>query len=385
MQFAILAGGRRTGGVRVVQAARPTAFVLCVLAAGLAPGHAAAQSSVNITGLIDGGVSYVSNQGGHANTRFDDGIGRPNLLVFVGREDLGNGMAAVFRLENQYMLGSGSFIPQQSLFTRQAMMGLDLGSAGKLTLGKQYDFMVDSLFFGENDGASMFGAGLYSFRAGPFTKLALPQNPTGAMDWDRIGGDSALPNTVKYTSPNVGGFSGGVMYGFGGVAGAIGASNSTSAGLNYANGPFGAGAAYTNVKYDVGGMQVSVRTWGAGAHYAAGAFHTSVLFTTVHNSANGGGIWSAQIAERYQMSAAWSIAGAYAYLLGNDFLDRNHAHQFSASLNYAFSKRTSVYLSGAWQIANRGANAQINGLAGPDAASSTSSQAIVRIGMMTFF
>ena len=231
----------------------------------------------------------------------------------------------------------------------------------------------------------MYVAGLYDFRAGPFTKLNLPNNPTGDMDWDRLGGDASIPNSVKYTSPVLFGLSGGAMYSFGGVPGSIGSNNAMSIGLNYTNGGFGAAAAYTNVKSEVAGIQASVRNWGVGTHYRFGDLTTTLLFTTVHNNANGGGVWEATASAAYQLSPALMVSGAYMYMKGNAEVDNNHAHQLSAAISYALSKRTSVYASCVYQRTNEGANALINGLIGPDVASSNPNQSITRVGLVTRF
>ncbi len=355
--------------------------ILVAAAAALFAGHCSAQSNVTLSGLIDAGISYVSNQGGHSNYKFDDGIAVPNLLVFSGSEDLGGGTRAVFDLRNQFALGTGSFLPGQSLFSRTAFVGLDSDRFGRLTLGNQYDFMTDSLFFGMDDGA-IFSGGLYAFRAGPFAGLALPNNPTGSYDWDRMAGER-IQNSVKYVTPTFAGFSAGAMYGFGGVAGSIGSNNASSFGLNYSNGPMGANAAYTNVKSDVLGAQVSVRNWGVGGHINFGPLTTTALFTTVHNGANGASIWEGEAGALYFFRPDISLGAAYTYMKGNAELGEQHAHQVAAQLSYILSKRTNVYVSGVYQRAAHGGEALINGVF--DGASSGPTQAIARIGLQTKF
>lgn len=247
-----------------------TKKTLLALAACALPAVSFAQSSVTMFGLMDAGISYVSNEGGHGNAKFDDNIFFPNLLGFEGKEDLGAGTRAIFRLVNQYSLGNGSIIGG-GLFARQAYVGLENDRYGKLTLGNQYEFMVDALAAAGNEIAQDL-VGLYGFRNGPFDKLALPNNPTGAFDWDRVAGSNRVANSVKYTSPSLSGLTFGALYGFGNVAGSVGANNTVSVGASYDNGPFGAGAAYTNQKYgaSAGLPPTSVRNWGAGVHYTLG-------------------------------------------------------------------------------------------------------------------
>ena len=342
--------------------------------------QAFAQSTVTISGLIDGGVSYVSNEGGKGVMKFDDGIEVPNLLKIDGQEDIGDGTKVVFNLTNQFELGTGAFMPGQSLFGRNAFVGLDDQRWGRLTLGNQYDFMTDSLFFGLND-AALYAQGIYDFRNGPFANLALPNNPTGAFDWDRMSGER-VQNSVKYLSPTVNGFSAGAMYGFGGVAGSFGANSATSFGLNYVDGPFGANAAYTVTKTAVDGVQDSVRNWGVGAHYNIGNVITTALFTSVHNELNSAAVWQTEVGAAYSLGSSWLISAAYSYMKGNRVVDDNHAHQLTTELQYNISKRTTAYVAAVYQRTNARANAQINDVLVP---SSTSSQFIGRIGLQTRF
>ena len=358
---------------------------IAILLAVLPIEGALAQSNVTMYGLIDGGISYVSNQGGHSVTKFDDGIYAPNLFGLQGSEDIGGGTKVIFKLENQFQLGTGAML-QQGIFGRNAYVGLDDSHLGKLTFGNVYDFMFTSLTEAGNS-PGVFTGGLYNFAAGPFQKLNIPQNPTGWFDWSRTSGIPTA-NSIKYQSPVFAGLSAGALYAPGGVAGSFGSNSAMSFGLNYGAGPFGLGAAYTQKKYpgsSGGSPQIPVWNWGIGTHYVFGPVYTVADFTTVHNSYSGAAAYAAQVGASWQITPAWSLGASYMYMKGNDELDNNHAHQVGATLNYSLSKRTMVYAEGVYQKASAGAQAAINGIMDPTGSSSSTSQAIARVGLRTSF
>jgi predicted porin len=341
---------------------------------------ASAQSSVTLFGLVDTGVTYISNEHGSSNLQFKDGQNSPNIWGITGSEDLGGGTHAIFMLRDQFVVGTGSILPGQSLFSKSAYVGLD-GHFGSVTMGEQYDFMRSVI----DDSPAEISGHLYSYPGGPFLKLAIPSNPTGSFDWSRLTG-TPIANSVQYQTPSFYGLKAGIMYAFGGVAGSFGAGNSSSYALNYVNGPFGADAAYTSVKYiQTAGPQETVRNSGLGARYTYGNFFFSALMTTVRNDTIGGAAASYSVGSRWRFTPEWSLGLSYMYLKGNAFLSNDHASQISGILDYALSKRTSVYMIAAFQRANEGADALINGLLETTAPSSGPNQAVVRFGIHTRF
>jgi predicted porin len=342
---------------------------------------AAAQSSVTIYGQVDAGITYVNNTGGKSLIAFKDGQNGPNLWGFTGTEDLGGGLHAIFLLRDQFVLGTGTFLPGQDLWSKTAYVGLSDERRGTLTLGEQYDFMRDLV----NDSPAEYSGHLYSYPGGPFTKLAIPGNSSGSFDWSRLTG-TPISNSVKYVTPSIGGLRGGVLYGFGNVAGSIGAGNSSSYALLYARGTFGADIDYTTNKYVVtGGPQVTVRTSGAGARYEWGPWFVTALATAVRNVAVGAAAQSASTGARYRFTPSLAVGLSYMYLKGNTVLSNAHANEVAGIVDYAFSKSTSVYALSAYQRANQGSHALIDGLLGPTAPSTGQGQLLIRVGLRTRF
>jgi predicted porin len=362
-------------------------WMVAMAGLAVAAGARASDGSVTLFGLVDAGVSYVSNEGGKQNLYFDDGIAVPNLWGLKGAEDLGGGNKAVFELTSQYALGSGAALPAAgAMFSRTAMVGLSNARLGSVTFGQQYDFMTDTLNFGSFDGAFQYG-GLYNFRQGPFAKLGIPDNPTGSFDFDRMAGSSRVANSVKYTSANLNGVVFGALYGFSNQPGGLAANSTVSAGVKYEGDRFGLGAAYVEVKYpQMNNGHDGIRNWGLGARYSLTLVDLNLLYTNTKNTLTGAAINVVQVGGRY-VGAPWTIGANYQYMKGNAQLDHNYAHQLTGAVQYALSKRTSAYVEAVYQLAGGsvGADAWINGVMGPNAQSGSRSQFLGRIGMFTRF
>ncbi|HWT39499.1 MAG TPA: porin, partial [Paraburkholderia sp.] len=120
---------------------KKTLIVAGILGAFAASANA--QSSVTLYGTLDAGLVYTNNQAGHSNWQQGSGTVSDTYFGLRGSEDLGNGLHAIFTLENGFNLNNGSFKESNTLFNRQAYVGLQSNQFGTLTLGRQYDSMVD--------------------------------------------------------------------------------------------------------------------------------------------------------------------------------------------------------------------------------------------------
>jgi outer membrane protein OmpU len=361
------------------------------------PGASHAQSSVTLYGILDAGITYVSNSGGAHVVKFDDGVSYGNRFGLKGVEDLGGGLAAVFTLESGFHLGNGKFAFGGAEFGRQAYVGLQ-NPWGTLSFGNQLD-MTEEMVYLYN--ISAWGSG-YAIHQG---------------DFDRFNGDR-LPNSVKFLSNEFSGFKFGAMYSFGNVAGNFHENSAYSLGAHYANGPFSIGAAYTQLNnpfgiyaFDpyamigvstfLGKPTISVDpatgaitdlysstsfpvdkqgTFGIGASYKIGAvtLNGNYTYTTIKafgasshmQVGEGGAIW--------QVTPAFSTIGGYQYTA----FEGHHWNQGTLGFHYLLSKRTDVYISGDYLKASSGVDAVIGYSFTP---STTTTQADVRIGMRHSF
>ncbi|WP_233836693.1 porin [Paraburkholderia sp. ZP32-5] len=358
----------------------PLALLGFAVASG--PVVCAAQSSVTLYGIVDEGITYSNNQNGHAAFQMQSGVASASRWGLRGTEDLGGGTKAIFVLENGFDPSTGSLGNNGRLFGRQAYVGLS-SSYGSLTMGRQYDAVVDML--ARIDASLQWG--IYFAHAG---------------DVDNTSGSVRINNSVKYTSPSLYGITFAGLYSFGGQPGQFSAQSTSSAGVSYTRGPLYVAAAYLYMKNPLqagfdglapkniiySAYVPSASSWrviGTGASYAIGTVTTGFEFTTTQFAH---GFDGADVNfDNYEANVGWfvrpdvQLGAAFDYTHGK--LDASGAapnyRAIDLNADYLLSKRTDVYMSGVYMKAGGAAKqAAITYLPAP---SSTQTQIAVRVAI----
>ncbi|MGF6553065.1 porin [Paraburkholderia youngii] len=351
---------------------------LAIAAALALPPLAHAQSAVTLYGLIDTGLTYVSNAGGKSEVVAADGIIQPSRFGLRGAEDLGGGTRVIFTLENGFSLNTGADSQPGLMFGRQAFVGIANNKWGSLTFGRQYDFIWDymTLF---SVGSRLGG---YGFHPG---------------DYDHLGGSLRINNSMKYSVTPLAGLSLGALYAFGADPASAGNGRVVAAGALYSGGVFSAAFAYNNVHDMTLNPAAQIGTT-LGPSFPSGTFvannmqnveaaisltfgpsSTRALFTatTIKHQSASVTMRSYEISEAFQITPALSASAGFSITR----MSPSTWHVASAILDYSLSKRTDVYVSTAFQNVTGGANATFLTLP----ASSNGRNFAARVGIRTLF
>ncbi|PTB20562.1 porin [Trinickia symbiotica] len=385
---------------------KKTLIALAVTSAVSVP--AFAQNSVTLYGIIDLGIDYVNNVGGHAQWAERSGIVQGSRWGLKGSEDLGGGTKAIFQLENGFNAANGKLAQGGREFGRQAYVGLTNSSFGTLTLGRQYDPVVDMA------QATTFNGQWGAYFSHP-------------ADIDNTDNGFRINNAVKYVSPSFYGLQAEGMYAFGGQAGQFSNNSTIGGGLSYTGGPLYIGAGYFYAKNPDGsttpagaslsgqfndgnfagfstapgaaaktdgiwglvGIPSSMQVVSAGATYTLGPAMIGGNFSNVRfenaNSTPGNTVWfnSYELWGQYNLTPAALVGAGYTFTNGKvDATGQKPKYgQLNAVADYHLSKRTDVYVMGVWQHAMSGnVNADIYApIFG--SASTTSNQVMARVGI----
>ena len=316
---------------------------LALVLAGALTGAAQAQSAIEVYGIADMGlVREVGNVAGSgataAGNKITSGAQSGTRLGFKGKEDLGNGLSALFVLETGIAADRGGF-NQGNGFARQSFVGLQ-GDFGTLTLGRQYT----SYFLTLNQVADPFASGL----AGNAQNLMLPPSGTTAITTtDRA---IRMDNAIKYATPLFENFSAEIAYGFGEVAGNSDASRVITGSVGYDSKPLNVRLAYyeKNNATDTGNLKSTMLA----ANY-------DLEFAKIY-AAFADNDWVGQTKTRNYLIGATVPFGAHKFIAsyiradGRGVYAANDADQWGIGYTYSLSKRTNLYAAYGY-ISNDGA------------------------------
>lgn len=362
-------------------------------------GHA--QSSVTLYGVVDAGLAYNNNAAGSKLYSQASGSLQSDRWGLRGTEDLGGGLSALFALEDGFSISNGKIANGGALFGKRAYVGLSSHEAGTVTLGRQYDSVLDfvSRFSVSDDWATGYGS-----------------HPG---DLDNLNNNSSENNAIKFLSADYRGFSFGGTYAFGNQAGQFGRNAEWSAGAGYSHGPFAVGAAYVNARdpnYSFYGNLPSSSTTSsnmtslinagyasaktlqivvAGASYQLGRLtlggtYSNTQYQDVGSEAGiaaPGGQGTArfnnvEVNAKYQFTPAFRMGITYDWTKGSGINDATY-EQAGWGVDYVLSLRTDLYAVGLYQHASgtdstgQAARANIYAMT----PSSTANQVAVLIGM----
>ena len=334
-------------------------IVLAIASAFAAPVAMAASSNVDIKGQMN--VSFDSLKGKdsvHGTNKSQlDVSSNASFIEFLGNEDLGGGIKAVWDLKTYVSLGgtgtSDTGVITDSFVNGPAYAGLSSSSLGTVLLGKM---------------------------EGPYKvigrKVDLFGNTLGDIRNFSLGFDTRPNNTIAYASPDMSGFqvtaayitnmtyckSSGCVGSLGTNVGVLGVStsgatnkesvNGYSAAATYTNGPLFVGLGYE--KHNTSRPDTKVGTFAATAEdekawrlvggYTFGDFKVTGMYEdgsdlggTAGNDRKVYGVGGAYKMGANTIKAQFYKAGELAGVNDTD------ANMWSLALDHSMSKRTTVY------------------------------------------
>jgi predicted porin len=187
-----------------------------------------AQSNVNVYGLIDATLRTFNNADANGGrlTGFQTPWFSGSRWGVTGKEDLGGGLNAIFRLESEFVLGTGQMDTPGVLFNRDAWVGLQSNAFGKLTFGRQNTVARD---FAQTYGDA-YGSSRLTVEEGGFTNT---NNFKQLIFYAGSATGTRYDNGVVWKKAFDNGLVAGVGYQFGEVPGAFSRNTTKSAALGY--------------------------------------------------------------------------------------------------------------------------------------------------------
>ena len=309
-----------------------TVRMLVAAACVAAAGQAMAQNSVAMYGMVDMGLSHARNGAGSVNS-LNSGLLNGSRLGFKGAEALGNGVTAIFTLENGFAADTGAMGQGGLLFGRQAFVGL-AGPYGTLKLGRQ-----TTPVYANNDVFDPFCNGL-------------------APDSVRlINYSGRRTNDMLSYSLEVGGWRGQLQYAPGEVAGNSAAGRTLAGYGGYRSGNLDTVVTYQSTANAAGDARGSTALIGGNVN--VGGIKLYAAYARNRDVTAPGGVIAPGVDMRNQLlgvsipaGGAGSIRMSYI-TLRDRVAAQADARQFGLGYIHELSKRTALYTSVAWMSHER--------------------------------
>jgi predicted porin len=338
---------------------RKTAFAALLACSGTA----FAQSSVTLYGVVDANIEYVNHVGAvptaangfnpgpaHDVMRLNSGGLSGSRWGLRGTEDLGGDLKAVFVLESGFSGDTGQLQQSGRIFGRQAYVGLQSATLGQFSFGRQYSSLFESMAnfvpmaLATQYEPVVMQAGA-NFRQDNTVKYTGNFGPVTALAHYSFGVGLALPATVGVATP---------IGGNGENPGSARKDTAYGASLTYLAGPFGVTAGYDQWNPTIGTSSGTLKKAVIGGSYTFGQAKVMGGYRWGQNKNASGATFQRDdfywIGGSYQATTAVNLSLEYDYDNLKSFFGQNRPNpwQIAFVADYAFSKRTDVYLTTAY-------------------------------------
>lgn len=274
----------------------------------------AAGASVTLYGLIDVTLSHAN----HANAA-GDGLTTARVAWFsgnrwglTGKRPMGDsGVNVIFRLESEFESQTGAQDTAGVLFNRDAWVGVQSDTIGKLTFGRQNAVARDiSGIYGDP-----YGAAAASTDEGGYTNN---NNFKQLIFYAGSATGTRMDNGVVWKKAFNGGLVAALGYQFGGIAGDFSNGTTGTAALAYNGGAFNVAGYATSAK--VAGL--SDRSYSIGGNYTVGSVRLNAGAFRYNGEQ---GALGDRKDTAYTVSAKFAPAGKMDYELGYQVMKADNA------------------------------------------------------------
>lgn len=304
-------------------------FILAGSGLLMASGSALAQSSVQLSGLVDLGIGKAF---GNAPWAVQESTAGNSRFTISGSEDLGGGYAAIFGLENRFRPDTGTLAVADRFWHGFSTVGMRTPH-GTVNLGRQYTPSFD----------------MVQSQIDPFGNTTVANlRDVGMRPGASVQGVNGTPNGVGTVSKAR--VSGSIRYDWSATAfrfaALVGEKNQEAGKTAGPNRPWSMAASYADKRYYVGVSYENPqydndRQWNLGVRYTVDALTVSGGWST-GRTAESQPIKGGLLGANYDIGQGSAKLG-YAFSRVGSQGNQVRLDRWAAGYHYKLSKRTTLY------------------------------------------